>query len=251
MRRTLRPLTGLALLAVVSACASGQPRGPSDRVISRALQTAPGAAQPSTIVATELALAREAREKGQLAASRDFAAANAVLHGRDGPVPFAALADLPDGPASASEWGPRQVVKSCDGSLALSRGRFRDADGFVGNYVTVWERQGNGEYRWTYDVAGRDDPQPPPRAAPEDGDIVVTAMNAVEGLVATCAREMMVEPAPPLSIGSQNAQVSRDGTLRWAWEHRADGIKRVVADYFFEGEWVRAIEEELASPDEG
>jgi hypothetical protein len=42
-------------------------------------------------------------------------------------------------------------------------------------------------------------------------------------------------------------QVARDGTLRWRWEHRDGNVKYVTADYYFEGEWVTAIEESLAS----
>ena len=41
--------------------------------------------------------------------------------------------------------------------LAVSQGRYRDPEGKVGNFVTVWERQGNGEYRYVFD-AGGDEP---------------------------------------------------------------------------------------------
>lgn len=249
-RNTRGGLVLAILSASLCACASG-PRGPSNEIIARALQGAPGEAQPSTIVATELAYARAAREDGLIDASRAFAASDAVLHGRNGPVPFAALSDVPNDPANTTEWGPRVVVQSCDGALALSQGRFRDADGMVGNYVTVWTRQQDASYRWSYDVAGRDDPQPAPRPPAQEGDIVVTAMDAVEGLVATCGLSDGLAARPTLvpDSGSEGAaQVSRDGTLQWMWEHRDDGTKRIVADYFFEGEWQRAIEENLASP---
>jgi len=247
-----RTLAIAALAASLSACAAPGPRGPSDSVIARVLQDAPGEAQPSRVVKTELAFARAAREEGQLAAMREFATADAALHGRGGPVPFTALGDPADEPAAATEWGPNLVVLSCDGSLALSQGRFRDAEGLVGNYVTVWERQRDGSYRWSYDVAGRDDPQPAPRPEPQEGDIVVTAMDAVDGLVATCPRDgTSVPPPPPLARSNAAAQISSDGSLRWAWEHQADGLKRIVADYYHEGGWVRVVEEALASPDEG
>ncbi|GMN03536.1 hypothetical protein [Erythrobacter sp. MTPC3] len=248
-------LTAGTLALALSACAGSQPRGPSDRVIARALQSAPGAAQPSTIVKTEIAYARAAQEQGQYTAAVDFAAAGAQLHGRNGPVSAPALfAGLPD-PQQANEWSPSAVVMSCDGQIALSQGRFVDTEGFVGNYVTAWVRQQDGEYKWIYDVAGRDDPQPPPRKEFEDGDIVVTAIDSVEGLVATCPRGgETIPPPPPLSIGediSGLAQLSRDGTLRWRWEHRADGTKYVAAEYYYNGQWVTAIEELLASPAEG
>lgn len=246
--------TGLIALGVTFAlagCAGGQPRGPSNSVIERSLAKAPGKAQPSAIVATEIAYARAVRDEGLRETQARYAAPGARIHGPDGPVPFAALRNALADPANAAEWGPRAVVKSCDGSLALSQGRFRDAEGMVGNYVTVWQLQPDGSFKWTYDVAGRDDPQPAPRTAPEEGDIVVTALNAVEGLVATCVRpgETLTDP-PPLPFGAANAQIARDNTLRWTWAMGADGAKRVRADYFYDGEWVTAIEETFGAAPE-
>jgi hypothetical protein len=249
--KSVHSLIALGVTATALASCAAPQRGPSNNVINRALATAPGAAQPSTIVSTEIAFARAAKELGQFAATSQFAAPGALLHARGGPVAYATLAPTLNDPATATEWGPRTVVKSCDGSLALSQGRFRDAEGLVGNYVTVWERQSDGRYKWSYDVAGRDDPQPPPRRQFEDGDIVVVAIDAVQGLVATCPRAGEAIPAPPpvpIELdGAGDAELSRDGTLRWRWEHRPDGTKYVTADYFYLGEWVTAIEESLAS----
>ncbi|MEO0871882.1 MAG: hypothetical protein AAFY19_07985, partial [Pseudomonadota bacterium] len=167
-------ITALAL----SACAGGQQRrGPPTKVINRVLATAPGAAQPSAIVKVEIAYANAAKSEGQYTAGLNFAVSGALLHGRNGPVPFEALANDLSDPETATEWAPKTVVMSCDGALALSLGRFRDAEGFVGNYVTTWVRQSDNSYRWSYDVAGRDDPQPPPREEFEDGAIVVTAID--------------------------------------------------------------------------
>ncbi len=258
MQNSLKPAASMLFLtaigAVLSACSAG-PRGPSNAVIARALVGAPGAAQPSTIVALESEYGREAKERGQFIAAADFAAPNALIHGSAGPVVFAGVAAQLQNSGINAEWEPRAVVMSCDGEIALSQGRFTDQDGFVGNYVTTWVRQSDGAYKWTYDVAGRDDPQPPPRAEIEDGDIVVTSIDAIEGLVATCPRRGEAVPAPPAmpigEDGTTDAQLSRDGTLRWRWEHRANGIKYVRAEYFYEGAWVTAIEESLASAPEG
>lgn len=242
-------LTSLSL----AACASGQQRrGPPAKVINRVLATAPGAAQPSAIVKTEIAYGNAAKEVGQYSAGLEYAAPGALLHARNGPISFEQLASAVPNPEKATEWGPRTVVMSCDGALALTKGRFRDAEGFVGNYVTTWVRQSDNSYKWTYDVAGRDDPQPPPRPDFEDGDIVVTAISSILGLVATCPPTGQgAPPPPPMPIGEDgksDAQLSRDGTLRWQWEHRADGTKYVKAEYFYEGAWETAIEESLTSP---
>jgi len=247
-------VSALALSATLAACSSG-PRGPSNAVINRVLASAPGAAQPSAIVARELAYSTDASERGLFVAGVDFAAPGALIHGRNGPVAFAAVASTLQASGMSSEWEPRAVVMSCDGALALSQGRFTDQDGKVGNYVTTWVRQSDNSYKWSYDVAGLDDPQPPRRAPIEDGDIVVTSIDSIEGLVATCPRAGEVIPPPPaIPIGEDgvsDAQLSRDGTLRWRWEHRADGVKYVTAEYFYAGGWVTAIEESLASPPEG
>ena len=250
--------SSVALLALTSlaltACASGQRRGPPPKVINRVLATAPGAAQPSAIVKVELAYANAAKASGLYPAGLEYSASGAVLHGRNGPVPFEALANALPGPENATEWGTRTVVMSCDGALALSQGRFRDAEGMVGNYVTTWVRQSDNTYKWSYDVAGRDDPQPPPRQEFEDGAIVVTAIDSILGLVATCPPlGQQVPPPRPMPIGEDgksDAQLSKDGTLRWQWEHRADGTKYVKAEYFYEGVWETAIEESLGSPQE-
>ena len=238
-----------ALAGLLGACGSPGPRGPSNKVIDRVLATAPGEAQPSTIVSTELAYAKAAKAQGLAAAMLETSAPGARIHTGEGVVPFQASG----GPKA--QWAPRLVVKSCDGSLALSQGRFVDAGGKVGNYVTTWARQPDGDYKWTYDAAGLDDPQPPPRKEFEDGDIVVTAMDVVQGLVATCPRAgETTPPPPPVPAGEGGAsavQVSSDGTLRWRWEHREGGIKYVTADYFFEGQWQTALEETLASSSEG
>jgi hypothetical protein len=255
----MRLLAGALILAMslaLAACAGGPPK-PTKRqmaMIDRALAGAPGAAQPSTIVAAELAFARAAKEQGQWTAFRQFAAPGALLHGPGGPFAIEPWLATQTDPPEAVQWKPRTVVMSCDGALAVSQGRYRDPDGKVGNFVTVWERQGDGEYRYVFDVGGDDVPQPPPRKELEaqPGDIVVTELDAIQGLVATCPRAgnpVLPPPAIPLGEdGKTDAKLSRDGTLRWRWEHRADGTRYIAADYFYQGRWVTAIEQSLVPP---
>ena len=234
----------------LTACASPRPKGPPVAVINRVLAGAPGAAQPSTIVAAEIAFARAAREQGQWTAFRQFAAPGALLHGANGPFPIEPWLATQTDPPQAVQWEPRAVVISCDGALAVSQGCYRDPEGKVGNFVTVWERQGNGEYRYVFDAGGDDVPQPPPRKPVEgEGGIVVTAMDAVLGLVASCPRGGDAIPPPPAipvgEDGKTDARLSRDGTLRWRWEHRADGTRFAKAEYFYEGRWLTAFEQSL------
>ena len=242
-------IAGIAL--ALSACGQQRPRGPSNAVIDRALTGAPGEAQPSAIVATEIAFARAAREEGQWTAFAEFAAPGALIHGTGGVIEAAPWLATQSNPPEAVQWGVRTVLMSCDGSLALSQGRYRDPDGIVGNYVTAWQRQPDRTYRYLYDAGGPDVPQPPARPDFEDGDIVVTAIDSIKGMVATCPRAGDPIPPPPTNSAvaqrPQDVRQSADGTLRWRFEHRGDGEKYVVAEYYYLGKWTTALEESLAS----
>ena len=78
-------------------------------------------ANPSEIVATEIAFARAAQAKGQWTAFRDYAADNAVMFV---PQPVAAKDWLKGraNPPRAVAWQPHSVWMSCDGSMAVSKG---------------------------------------------------------------------------------------------------------------------------------
>lgn len=248
-------LLALAFPLALTACAGGGgPPKPTKRqvaMIDRVLATAPGAAQPSTIVAAEIAFARDAQELGQWTAFGIHAAPGALIHGRNGPFPVAPWLAAQTNPPQAVTWKARTVVMSCDGAVAVSKGRYRDPDGTVGSFVTVWERQPDGQYRYTFDVGGPDVPQPPPppKADVQPGDIVVTEIDAIQGLVATCPRPGAPVPPPPAiglgEDGKTEAHLSRDTTLRWRWEHRTDGTRYILAEYFYQGRWVTAIEQSL------
>ncbi|HSJ77306.1 MAG TPA: hypothetical protein VK913_01105, partial [Erythrobacter sp.] len=123
MRAT--PVLMLGVLAItLTACASGQRTpGPPRAVINRALANAPGAAQPSTIVAAEIAFSRAARERGQWTAFRQFAAPGALLHGKDGPFPIEPWLATQTDPPVAVQWQTRAVAMSCDGAMAMTQGR--------------------------------------------------------------------------------------------------------------------------------
>ncbi|MFO6446899.1 hypothetical protein ACLBKU_07090 [Erythrobacter sp. NE805] len=251
MRLPARALLALGTLALAACAGSGggRPKIP-ETVIDRVLARAPGAAQPSTIVAAELAFSRAARERGQWTAFREFAAPGAMLHGPQGPFAVLPWLATQTDPPEAVQWAPRVIAMSCDGATAVSKGRFRAPDGTVGSFVTVWERQPDGAYRYVFDVGADDNPQPPPKERIAEGDIIVTAIDLVEGLIASCPRPGAPVPPPPAlpigADGTEGATLSKDGTLRWRWQHRADGTRVIAADYFYEGRWTTPIEQSLA-----
>jgi hypothetical protein len=246
--------TGALALTLTACVGGGGPPRPTKRqieVIDRAISTAPGAAQPSTIVAAEVAFGRLAADTTLAAAYLQYAAPNAQIHTGEGLVGVEKWVTQAGFPTAATKWSTRAVAITCDGSLAASTGRYTDGKGIVGNYVLIWQRQSDRSYRWIYHAAGPDVPQPPPRVRPQDGDITVTALDAVQGLVASCPRGGAAIPPPPaLSLADDRpgfAALARDGTVRWHWQQRADGRRFVAAEYFYEGRWLTAFEHNLAA----
>lgn len=240
------------LCSTLAACSGGPRPAMSTERIGRVLATAPGEAQPSKVVATEIAFARAARDSGQWTAFREFAATGAVIHGRNGVIEAEPWLAVQDDPEKAVQWAPRAIWMSCDSLLAVSLGRFRDPEGLVGSFVTVWLRQDDGRYRWIYDTAAPDNPQPPPDDdAPEDQNIiVVTGLDSVEGHVADCIRDdVQAPPARGINDATQfTIQNSPDGTLQWRWAHFDDGSKRVIVHLFSEGEWREGFDQHWPAP---
>ena len=253
----MRIAAALLMATSLAACASG-PQRPrfSDKVIDRALANAPGEAQPSRIVATEIAWARAAREQGQWTSFEIYAASGALIHGVNGPIVAAPWLATQKNPAEPVRWRPRAVWMSCDGTMAVSEGRFRDPSGNVGSYMTAWARQADGAYKWTYDVAAPDDPQPPKRPdLPEaEGDeIVVMALEAIQGRVADCANS--TEPVGPVEpwVGAAGSRgddsLSADKTLRWGWTHEAPGMRSVTVSYWKDGAWQTVLQKSFPTGD--
>ena len=253
----MRIAVALLLSVSLAACASG-PQRPrfSETVIDRALANAPGEAQPSRIVATEIAWARAAREQGQWTSFELYAAPGALLHTPVGLIVAAPWLAAQKNPTEPVRWRPRAVWMSCDGTMAVSEGRFRDPAGHVGSYMTAWARQADGTYKWTYDVAAPDDPQPPKRPdLPEaEGDeIVVMALEAIQGRVSDCPNQ--AEPVGALepwigAVGSRgDSSLSADKTLRWGWTHEAPGMRSVTVAYWKDGAWQTVLQKSFPTGD--
>jgi len=229
----------LVVIALLAACSTGPRPMPRDR-IDRALANAPGEAQPSKVVARELAFARAARQDGQWTAFRAFAAPGAVIHGQAGPFAADAWLAGQSDPDEAVQWGPRDVWMSCDGAMAVSQGRFIYPNGIVGTFVTVWQRQADEEYLWIYDAGFADNPQPAARAQlpPEqENEIVVSAFDPIRGKVADCVKRGEAVPVPPAPALTGGSSLSSDGTLRWSWQQDSDGTRSFMAEYLNQGRW--------------
>ena len=144
----------LVLALTGSACASdgrGSMGGPPLRPT----------ANPSAVVAAELGFSQLAQDKGQWTAFRATAAPGAEMF-----VPERAkAADWLKGRADPSvpvKWQAYEVWSSCDGSHAVTRGRW-ERPGSAGTFVTVWQRQKDGKQKWLLDMSLADDrPSAPP-----------------------------------------------------------------------------------------
>ena len=117
--------------------------------------------EPADIIAADIALARAVREKGSPAGWRAGAAPDALIMPADRSVAAPLRADAfargrPNRPASLHR-NPQAVWMACDGSIAVAWGAWDDAQAAgaatSGGYVTVWQRQKKGGYKWVLDMA--------------------------------------------------------------------------------------------------
>ena len=254
----MRIVALLAATAVLASCASS--KGPPRTVleyIDKVLESVPAQANPSKVVATELAFARSARENGQWTAFAEFAAPGAVLHGQRGVIEAGPWLAKQSNPTVPVQWTPTAVWSSCDGKMAVSHGKFADPDGQWGFYVTAWELRPDDQYRYTYDTGAPDDELTAREKEgrpdlPDDGNvIVVEAFDAIRARVADCIAEADV-PARRETILAEGVQsnsfVSADRTFVWRWEHHPDNSRRLVVEMVEDGEWTEPLAFEI-TPD--
>src|ERR1700712_260856 len=103
-------------------------------------------ADPSAVIAADLALGRIGREKGQWETLRKTAAVGAVLFAPRS-VDAATWLKRQAEPAVPARWQAQTVWMSCDGDYAVSRGAWTRGSA-SGEYLAVWERQKKGEWKW-------------------------------------------------------------------------------------------------------
>jgi hypothetical protein len=218
----MRKALAAVLLLALTACATG-----------RDWRDLEPTANPSRVIATELAFARAAQEKGQWTAFREYATNDAVMFV---PEPVNALDWLrkQQDPPQSVTWQPHQVWSSCDGSLAVTKGAWQRADGSTGYFTTVWQRQDNERYKWTMDQR---DTLPQPLPAPE----------MIGAVVADCAGQ--ADPvAMPLAQGyTRREGRAEDGSLYWSVVVGQDGGREVLVKLWQDGEMKDVIQETVAA----
>ncbi len=134
-------------------------------------QTLRPTANPGAVIAAEIGFAALAQEKGQWTAFRQTAAKGAKMFAPQ-PVLVDTFLKGRQDPPVAVKWQPHIAWSSCDGSIAVTRGAWQRPDS-VGYFVTVWQRQKDGNYKWVLDQG---DALTQPLAEPD----------AIDGVVADC-----------------------------------------------------------------
>lgn len=229
-------------------------------------QPAPDAAQrpqrayanPSALVAADIALARLARKKGPQAALRETADDVAELLDGKRVLAKAALTDRMVTGAPMN-WAPHSAWISCDGTAGVTFGGWQGAAPQTGEYVTVWQRQFKGKIDWKWLLDLRQ-----PLATP------LRDVDWAEGKVADCPvrtrpdgetaqpgskrerkENSKLPPLRPLAgtvpaadaaagADSKDGQ-SRDGSLAWRSVVMPDGARLFTAWIWKDGRMVEVI----------
>lgn len=221
-----------------------------------------GSADPSAIVAAEIAFAKMARDKGQWTAFRETADKDGIMFLPQATNAQRFLKGRKDPPKTIA-WQPGRVFTACDGSYAISTGPWQRPDGSTGTFITLWRQQSDGRYKWALDFGST-------KAFGADAEDGIEAKIAdcparrARGVSPSVAGETpaqadlrewgegagsrkrpkapkyevarIPDPAPANGEGK-----SRDGSLQWAWtsgerarslvvKMRYQGVEKTVID---------------------
>lgn len=175
-------------------------------------------ANPSAIIAAEIAFNQLAQQKGQWTAFRETAAKDAVMFTPQPTVALDWLKGKAD-PAASVKWQPHKAFMSCDGKTGVTTGAWQKPDGSVGYFTTVWQfieknARGDGEWKWVLDHA---DGLTAPRAAKE----------MIETKVASCKGRAPAMLAAPSEGAIMKTGYARDQSLSYMYVVQPNGARTV------------------------
>jgi hypothetical protein len=230
----------IALVAFASLAACAQ-QGPRPRAVQQS-------ANPSAIIAAELAFNRLAQEKGQWTAFRETASKSATMFVPDAVDAQAWLKGRADPPKSVL-WQPQKSFMSCDGKTGVTTGAWQRPDGSEGYFTTVWfwfdkgkpDPQmpqgafGDGEWKWVLDHG---DALTAPREAPE----------FIETKVASCKGRATAPITAPAEGVQMKTMFSRDQSLNWEWQVRPDKSRTIKVRLWNGSGFDEVIADNVAAP---
>ncbi len=181
------------------------------------------AADPSKVIAAELAFNQLAQTKGQWTAFLDTAAEGAEMFVPQRVKAADWLKGRANPPVSVT-WQPYEVWSSCDGSHAVTRGAWQRA-GTMGFFMTVWQRQKNGGYKWVSDqsIATEAPPAPPEMIAARVAECPKGAKQAAE-----VAAALAGTTAGYSGTGDHKSGASDDSSLAWETTVEPDGLRHIA-----------------------
>jgi hypothetical protein len=240
----------LALAMIVAPVAAEQPASPPAAAGAEARPTRNSYANPSAVIAAELAFAKDAATRGQWTAFAAAAAPDAVMFTPRLVWAQEWLKGRPN-PPKAVTWQTHEVWSSCDGTLVVSHGAWQNAPE-NGYFTTIWQRQPDGHYKWVLD----------------HGDTDVTEQRVPEMIpahVAQCpyrttpsagpppprrkpakAKPVRIKDLPPLDPNYRAGQ-SADGTLKWEARVDLDGGRTLAVTWLEDGEERSVLNELVAA----
>lgn len=214
-------------------------------------------ANPSAVIAAELAFAQDAQVRGQWTAFAAAAANDAVMF-----VPQMVWAQQwlkgRANPPAAVRWQPYEVWSSCDGSLVASHGVWHEGGSgkAAGWFTTLWRREADGTYKWVLDHGA-------------DGPAVTAEPEMIAAHVADCpprqrrpegageepgkrrpakpSKPPKISQLPPLDPAHRQGAAA-DGSLRWEVSVAADGARTLTVRWTRDGAGVPLLEEKVAAP---
>jgi hypothetical protein len=231
----MKPIAALACIALIAGSAGAAERRPPQGNARNSY------ADPSAVIAAELAFARAAQEKGQWTAFAATAASDAVIFTPQMVLAQGWLRGRANPPVSV-KWQPHSVTSSCDGSLMVSQGAWQGPKG-NGYFTTIWQRQKDGKYKWIVDSG---DALKEPLAAPE----------MLSARIADCPPRGRRAAAPPRTPDrpaafdpARRIGQSDDGTLRWGVIVDPSGARNLSIDWTKDGAETPLVIEEVAAPE--
>jgi hypothetical protein len=234
----MRIIAIIAAVATLSACASSRPRP----------NAVPQSANPSSVVAMEIAFSREAGEKGENATFRRYAAKDALVF-RPQPVPFSEFSKGVTDSGPATKWQPHKIYMSCDGRTAVVTGAWQ-VNGANGYFTTVWlwhpkDRSdavakeqgtgGEGEWKW---IMRHGDALTAPRPTPE----------IIETKIASCKGRANAPINAPDEGVQMKTMFSRDQSLNWEWQYRPDKSRTLIVRLWNGSDFDDVLTDRVAKP---